>query len=155
MTDNETPLPSGPTCETVQANLSALQDGELDADAAARCAAHLQTCSACRTAQSEIAAVEHLAASAWYSDNMDAAADANVWGAIRREVEHDAEQADLRSLRDEVRRLRAEMQALRADVASLRAAAAAQSVPAANAVPASSRLLFPYARPDDAPRPLV
>jgi|GEM_PF-1099207 len=97
------------TCETGQAELSALADGELALEAAAEVQRHLEACQACAGAYSESLRVREMA-DAWTIDAPDVSA--RVQSAIAADEQ--------RLLISEIGLLRREMEDLRAEVSSLR-----------------------------------
>ena len=98
------------TCDTLQAQWTAWQDGELPPEAVAALEAHLAICAVCTEAHAERTAFGKMAA-AW---TIETAADLT-------ERVMEAIATDEQSLLiDELRLLRTEMQALRAEVADLR-----------------------------------
>lgn len=70
------------TCEEVRRHFVALQDGEASAALPERVAEHIETCSACRIARAEFAAVAR-AAAAWKAKGGD------VWEVVRQEIAAD------------------------------------------------------------------
>jgi anti-sigma factor RsiW len=117
------------TCDTVQAQLTAWQDGELPLETIAALEAHLVTCAACAKTQTELAAVGEMAV-AWTLED----------GADLTERVLEAIDTDHQSLLlDEMRLLRNEMQALRAEVADLRRRLSRREDPP---------IWFPIAQPD-------
>jgi len=103
------------TCETVQAELSALADGELALEAAAEVQRHLEACQACAGAYSESLRVREMA-DAWRVDTPDISA--RVQSAIAADEQ--------RLLLAEMQLLRREMEGLRAEVSVLRRRLAAR-----------------------------
>ena len=95
------------TCDEVQPQLTALEDGELVPEHAAEIGAHLTSCSACAEARTELAGVRRVAA-AWAVDVPDIA------DRVQRAVAPDE------AVLGELRLLRSEMRALREEVAALR-----------------------------------
>jgi len=95
------------TCDEVQPQLTALDDGELPPELAAEIGMHLASCPACTDARAGLAGVRTLA-SAWAVDAPD------VTSRVLRAVPPDE------AVLEELRLLRAELRALRDEVAALR-----------------------------------
>jgi predicted anti-sigma-YlaC factor YlaD len=129
------------SCDEVQAQLTALLDGELTPEAASGIEAHLVVCKTCSEARDEMRAVLEMA-KAWQVDGSD------VLTAVQQQIS----QEDMHALLLEMKRLRGEIVALRAEVAELKSRVGKRDATAEREI---GILRFPYATARDSTRPLI
>ncbi len=116
------------TCDVLQVQLTAWQDGELPPETAAKIEAHLASCTQCTQSLAELSAVGEKA-DVWTVDAPD----------LTERILSAVDQNEQILLLDEIRALRGEMQALRVEVSDLRRRLSRRDDPLA---------WFPSAKPD-------